>query len=154
MVKKLSKEKKGLAKFVKAVNNIEVKSEEMETLSLKIHEVYANVIKKYLENPAVIQFNYLDNLKGRTKQCKTPEEFAEIVSKDIEIMEAKTEKSRIEEIEFAIAKKVFKDVVQGKGKEFEYGKDLSFKYDDQDVRFVGYFDAEKAKEEVKNTVAS
>ena len=154
MVKKLSKDKKALGKFVKSVNNIEVKSEEMATLSLKIHQVYANVVKKYLANPSVIQFNYLESLKERTKKCKTPEEFAEIVNKDIETMEGKAEKSAIEEIEYLMAKKVFKDVVQGKGKEFEYGKDLSFKYDEQDVRFVGYFDTDKAKEEVKNTVAS
>ena len=154
MVKKLSKEKKALAKLVKAANNMEIKNEEMATLSLKIHEVYANVIKKYLENPSVIQFNYLESLKARTKTCKTALEFGEIVKKDIDIMTAKADKTRIEEIEFAIAKKVFKDVVQGKGKEFEYGKDLSFKYDDQDIRYVGYFDNEKAKEETKNVIAS
>jgi len=154
MVKKLSKEKKALAKFVKAANNIEIKNEEMETLSLKIHEVYAKVIKKYLENTFVIQFNYLESLKARTKTCKTAAEFAEIVSKDIEIMSNKADKTRIEEIEFGIAKKVYRDVVQGKGKEFEYGKDLSFKYDDQDIRYIGYFDQEKAKEEAKNVIAS
>lgn len=154
MVKKLSKDKKSLAKFVKAVNKIEIKSEEMETLSLKIHKVYSDVVQKYLLTQSVIQFNYLENLKERTKKCKSPEEFAEIVEKDIELMENKTEKTRIEEIEYLMAKKVFKDVVQGKGKEFEYGKDLTFKYDDQDIRFAGYFDSEKAKEELKEQKAS
>jgi predicted Holliday junction resolvase-like endonuclease len=154
MVKKISKDKKALAKFVKAVNNLETVNEEMESLSLKVHEVYANVVKKYLSSVPVIQFNYLENLKERTKTCRTIYEFKAIVESDIAMMEAKTEKTRIEEVEYLMAKKVHSDVVLGKGKEFEYGKDLSFKYDDQDIRYLGFFDSEKAKEDLaKNAKA-
>lgn len=149
MVKKLSKDKKALAKFMKSVNEIEIKDEDMERLSLLIHEVYAKVVKKYINLQAVIQFNYLEDLKKRTKNCKTPKEFAKIVESDLTLMELKTNKTAIEQNEYLMAKKVYNDVVLGKGKEFEYGKDLTFKYDDQDIRFAGFFDVDKAQDQLK-----
>ncbi|MFA5196362.1 MAG: hypothetical protein WC401_11245 [Bacteroidales bacterium] len=154
MVKKLSKEKKALAKLVKSINNMETTNEEMEALSLRVHEVYANVLQKYLSSVCVIQFNYLENLKERVKNCKSQQEFKVIVENDIEIMEAKNDKTRIEMIEYGMAKKIYRDVVQGKGKEFEYGHNLLFKYDDQDIRYAGFFDIEKAKEEAKNVLVN
>jgi hypothetical protein len=156
MVKKLSKEKKALANFIKEVNKPTEIDEKMEPVKLRIHQVYSDLIKKYLADTVVIQYNYLENLKARTKKCATPEKFEAVVKGDLAFMEGIVEPTAIEQIEFKMAKKVYKDVVQEKGKEFEYGHDLSFKYDNQDIKYLGFFDLDQAKKEqdAKNVKAS
>ena len=144
-VRKLSKDRQALANLAERANGIEIVDESMAELSLKIHEVYSKVITKYLDTEVVIQFNYLESLKTRSKLFKTKEQFRALVESDLEIMKAKGDKTRIEAIEYLMAKKVYRDVVLGKGKEFEYGQDLRFRYDDQEVRYGGYFDLDAAK---------
>jgi len=143
MSKKLSKKDQALAKFIEATDNIEVTSEEMLTLMLKVHKVYADVLKNYLASKAVIQFNYLENLKKRTALVKTNEDFKAIVESDLMQMKAKKDKSVIEQIEYAICKKIHVDCVLGKGAEFEYGKDVTMKYDNEDIKFAGFFKPEE-----------
>jgi hypothetical protein len=155
MNKKEIKKKRALANFMKEVNNMTVIDEKMESVKLRIHQVYSDLIKKYLADTVVIQYNYLENLKARTKKCSTPEMFESVLKGDLAFMEGIKEPTPIEQIEFKMAKKVYKDVVQGKGKEFEYGHDLSFKYDNQDIKYLGFFDLDKAKkeQEAKNAKA-
>lgn len=142
-MKKLSKKDQALADFIEKADNIEVVSEDMLTMSLKMHKVYADVLHNYLASKPTIQFNYLENLKSRTKDVKSIEEFRTIVESDLAQMKAKNNKSTIEQAEYAICKKVYRDVVQNKGEEFEFGKDVTMKYDNEDIVFKGFFNPEE-----------
>jgi hypothetical protein len=142
MKKKLSKKDQALADFMTATNGMEITSEEMLTLSLKVHKVYADVLKAYLASKPVIQFNYLENLKKRTALIKTTNDFRAIVESDLAIMKSKKDKTIIEQIEYAICKKIYNDAVNGNGEEFEYGKDVTMKYDNEDFTFKGFFNPE------------
>lgn len=141
-MKTLSKKDQALANFMKAADELEVESEEMLTLALKVHKVYAGVLKNYLESKPTIQFNYLENLKKRTAHVKTAEHFAGIVKSDLELMKERKGKTFIENIEYAICKKVYNDVVLGKGEEFQYGQDVTMQYDNEDIKFAGFFKPE------------
>jgi len=143
MGKKLSKKDQALANFIEATDKMEITSEEMLTLALKVHKVYAEVLGNYLASKAVIQFNYLENLKKRTALIKTAADFKAIVESDLAIMKAKKNKSTIEQVEYAICKKMYNDGALGKGEEFEYGKDITMKYDNEDIKFAGYFQPEE-----------
>lgn len=132
---------------MKEVNEQKPIDEKMESVCLRIHQVYSDLIKKYLADKIVIQYNYLENLKARTKKCSTPEMFESVVRGDITFMEGNPERTEIEQMELEMAQQVYSDVVEGNGKEFEYGHDLSFKYDNQDIRYIGFFDAEQARKE-------
>jgi len=137
----MKNEREALLDLTNEANALEVQSEEMVGLGSKMHEVYATVIKKYLSTPAVIQFIYLEDLRKRCENVKTVDEFSTIVESDLNAMAERSHKNngftKTEEIEYRIAKKVYKDVVLGKGKDFKYGK-LEFEYDDQKITFAGF----------------
>jgi len=139
MPKELSNEKKALANLVERINDNEIVNEEMGVLSLRIHKVYSDAIKNYFGSKAVVQFNFLEFLKGFSKNVKSPNDFEKIVADIIEQFKAKETLTWIEQNEYAMAKKVYRDVCLGKGKEFEYGKELKADYDDQEIRFAGFF---------------
>jgi hypothetical protein len=147
MKTKSTRKKRILANFMKEANKQQEINPKMESVCLRIHQVYSDLIKKYLADPVVIQYNYLENLKARTKKCATPEEFESVVRADIEIMTHIEQRTAIEDMELEMAQKVYADVVEEKGLEFEYGHDLSFKYDNQDIKYLGFFDLDEIKKE-------
>jgi len=137
----VSEEKKKLVDVIDKINKIEIKDEAMADMSLKIGKVYKDVIKKYFNCIPVIQLNYLEDLKKRTKTVKTPDEFKDILENDLYVMQNRQNPSKYEQIEFLIAKKVHRDVVQGKGKNNDFS-DIHADYDGQDIKFGGFFSEE------------
>lgn len=147
----MNKENKALANLVEKANSLKIENDEMETLSLKIGELYHNTLKKYFDCEPVIQFNYLEDLKKRTASVKSLAEFKEIVGKDIETMETRRSENgkltKIEETEYRIAKKVWRDVCLGRGKDHDFS-DIKVNYDDQEIRFAGFFSPEELQKKV------
>lgn len=150
-MKELKKENKVLAEFVKQANDLEIVNEDMASISLKIGEVYTNAIKKYFAADAVIQFNYLEDLKTRSAKVKTAEEFKEIVQSDLKAMKQRLldngNLTKIEDAEYRMARKVWNDVCLGKGKDHDFS-DIKINYDDQEIRFAGFFSPDELKKKV------
>jgi hypothetical protein len=142
MQTKLSKDKQVVADFFKAVDEIEIINEPMAEVGGRVHKVYRDVLEEYLASPAVIQFNFLEYLKRESKDFATPKEFGDKVRELMKIMKAKKEKSRTELIEFKILKRIYNDVVLAKGDIFDYGKEVHARYDNEDIKFLGFFNPE------------
>ena len=147
----LKRENKVLAEFAKQANELEIVNEDMASISLKIGEVYYNTVQKYFASEVVIQFNYLEDLKKRTENVKTTEEFKAIVESDLKLMKRRLldngKLTKIEDAEYRMARKVWNDVCLGKGKDHDFS-DIKINYDDQEIRFAGFFSPEELKKKV------
>ena len=142
MQTKLSKEKQVLANFAKAVDEIEIINEPLAELGGRVHKVYSDVLHQYLSSPAVIQFNFLEYLKKETKDITTPQEFGDKISALLKQIKAKKDKTPTELIEHKILKRIYNDVVLAKGEIFDYGKEVHANYDNEDIKFLGFFNPE------------
>ena len=142
MQTKLSKKNQVTADFFKAVDDIEIINEQMAEVGGRVHKVYRDVLEEYLASPAVIQFNFLELLKRESKNFSTPQEFGDKVREYLKMMKDKKEKTRTELIEFKILKRIYNDVVLAKGDVFEYGKEVHARYDNEDIKFLGFFNPE------------
>ena len=142
MKKELSKKQQVTADFFKAIDEIEIINEPMAEVGGRVHKVYRDVLDEYLSTRVVIQFNFLEYLKTYTKDCKTPVEFKEKVIALLNQMKEKKDKTPTEIIEHKMLKRIYNDVVLAKGEIFEYGKDITAKYDNEDIKFLGFFNPE------------
>lgn len=144
------KEKKALADVVERANELEIVNEGMASISLKIGEVYHNIVKKYFATEVVIQFNYLEDLKKRTANVNTPEDFKAIVERDLKEMKRRAAEkplTKIESAEYRMACKVYNDVCLGKGKDHDFSN-IKINYDDQEIKFAGFFSPEELKKKI------
>lgn len=113
--------------------------EEFVKMSLRMKKIQDDVLNDYFSTPAVIRFNYLEHIRTITKERKvsTLDEFTQVMEKEIQIMKeaAKVRAfTKIEKLEFRLAKKIVQDVILGQGEEFSFGKDLIYHYDDQEIK--------------------
>jgi hypothetical protein len=118
-------------------NMNEFQKEEFISMQLKMRKIQDDVLNKYFTNPATIQWNVLESIRGVASSCSTLEQFKSVLDKNIEnitntMMERKL--TYIEEVEYRFIKKIYRDVIVGKGKEFSADKDLIFQYDQHEIK--------------------
>lgn len=119
----------------KVVMSEEEKESFMQML-MKTKQIYNTVLQEYFAQPAVVRLIYMENrFRPLTKEIKSIEELKEFMAKEIEMMKSKQNMTNIEKIEFRLAKKIYRDVVDGKGNEFDIMKPLSYNYDGQIKEF-------------------
>lgn len=141
---------------VKELSVDELEQEKLESfmqMLMKTKEVYNRILQEYFKTPAVIRMIYMDHFKVMTKEVKNVEELKAIMEKELALMRAKADLTPIEKIEFRLAKKIYKDVVEGKGLEFDLSKPLSYSYDGQVTDFeditMGFKDSLEDKKNVQ-----
>jgi len=135
----------------------EVSAEKVESdlqMLLKMKEIYNNILQEYFRTPACIRLIYIENrFKPMTKGVTSIEELKDLMSKELEMMKAKPNLTPIEKIEYRLAKKIYRDVVDGFGKEYDIRKPLTYAYDDQVKEFediqMGFEGYLKKQEEEK-----
>ena len=126
VVKELSEEEKK--------ENAE-KVESFMQMLMKTKEVYNQVLQDYFNTAAVVRLIYIEHFKAITKNVHNIEELKVIMDKELALMQEKTDLTRIERIEYRLAKKIYRDVIEGKGAEFDIEKPLSYNYDGQIKEF-------------------
>ena len=128
------KEEKILTSVAKATfESVELPEEQYDMIQ-KINKIYHDTLKKYMETKEVVEFNFLEFLKIQTVGISTKEEFKSLMLTIIETIKTKEKRTQIENYELSLARKIYRDVVLGQGKNFEYDK-LEVDYDGQKVEF-------------------
>lgn len=126
---------------------IVVSEEERESfmqMLMKTKQIYDTVLQDYFNQPAVVRLIYMENrFRPLTKGIKSIEELKVFMEQELEMMKSKTNMSNIEKIEYRLAKKIYRDVVEGKGNEYDIRKPLSYNYDGQKIEFADIKMAEK-----------
>jgi len=108
--------------------------EEWVQMQLRMRKVQDDVLTEYFQTPAVARHNYLMGLKGKVSSITELEDFKKLLENELEKMKNKKDKfTKIERIEYRFCKKIYNDVVLGKGLEFDFNKDMIYNYDDQEI---------------------
>lgn len=120
----------------KQLNETVDMTEELYELKGRINLVYLDVLDKYMNTKAVVEFNFLEFLKGQTKNIDTREKFEILMANIISDMEKIEPKTTVLKWELKLAKRVYNDVALAKGKLFQFQNEkVKVKYDGQDVEF-------------------
>ena len=122
---------------MKTVENEEKfnENEELLHMSLQMRKIQDDVLNRYFTNSDVIKMNYLEHIKAHTKQITSKEEFKDWLESEMKRMKSKGSKfTHIERIEYRMIRKVYEDVIENKGEEFSFGKDLVYQYDDNEIK--------------------
>jgi len=122
---------------MKTVENEEKfnENEELLHMSLQMRKIQDDVLNRYFTNSDVIKMNYLEHIKAHTKQITSKEEFKDWLESEMKRMKSKGSKfTHIERIEYRMIRKVYEDVIEDKGEEFSFGKDLVYQYDDNEIK--------------------
>jgi hypothetical protein len=110
-------------------------NEELLHMSLQMRKIQDDVLNRYFTNSDVIKMNYLEHIKAHTKQITSKEEFKDWLESEMKRMKSKGSKfTHIERIEYRMIRKVYEDVIEDKGEEFSFGKDLVYQYDDNEIK--------------------
>lgn len=113
--------------------SIEMPEEQYDMIQ-KMNTIYHETLQKYMNSKAVVEFNFLEFLKTQTKGITTKKEFESVMMTIIETMQTKPNRSKTENYEYSLARKIYKNVVLGQGKNYEYDK-IEVDYDGQKVEF-------------------
>lgn len=114
----------------------EEQKESFMQMIMKTKEIYNNVLQEYFSTPAVVRLIYMENrFRLLTKEIKSIDELKDFMIKELDMMRSKENMTRIEIIEYRLAKKIYRDVIEGKGKEIDFNKPLSYNYDEQKMEF-------------------
>jgi hypothetical protein len=126
--------------FARELSEEEVKEHEEQVESfmqmlMKTKEIYNQCLQDYFNTAAVVRLIYIEHFKSMTKDVKSIDELKVIMDKELEMMKTKPDLTRIEKIEYRLARKIYYDVVEGKGLEYDIEKPLSYNYDGQIKEF-------------------
>ena len=119
-------------------------------MSLRMKYIQDTVLDEYFSTPAIVRFNYLEHLRQHTKKFSTLEQFKEFLEQEREMMKNVGRAfTKIERIEYRFLNKIYKDVILKQGQEFELGKKLEYKYDEQNIVVdpITFKEEEEEKEE-------
>ena len=117
------------------VKDHEEKVESFMQMLMKTKEIYNQCLQDYFNTAAVVRLIYMEHFKLMTKDVKSIDELKAIMDKELEMMKTKPDLTRIEKIEYRLARKIYHDVVEGKGLEYDIEKPLSYNYDGQIKEF-------------------
>jgi hypothetical protein len=123
-------------------DEVEMTKDEFEKTA-RLNFVYKEVLEKYMQTKAVVEFNLMVEIEKVALSCKTLDEFGEYLNKAIQELTSKTP-TRIEKIELQLIKRIYRDVVKGKGQLYD-GNKIATYYDGQKVEFsaITFDDLEK-----------
>jgi len=120
----------------KQINETVDMTEELYEMKGRINLVYLDVLDKYMNTKAVVEFNFLEFLKAQTKNIDTREKFETLMATIISEMEEVEPKTTVLKWELKLAKRVYNDVALAKGKLFQFQNEkIKVKYDGQDVEY-------------------
>lgn len=126
-------EEKVLTAVAKATfENVEMPEEQYDMIQ-KINKIYHDTLQKYMNAKVVVEFNFLEFLKTQTVGITTKKEFESVLLTIIETMKQKN-RSQTENYEYALARKIYRDVVKGQGQNYELDK-IKVDFDGQPVEF-------------------
>ena len=126
----LTKEEYEAAEVVAKFND----NEELKHMALQMRKIQDDVLNRYFTNPDVIKFNFLEHIKAHSVNITSKEEFKTWLEEERNRMKAKGDKfTKIERIEFRMLNKIYKDIIDNEGQEFDFGRDLVYQYDDQEI---------------------
>lgn len=110
-------------------------NEELLHMSLQMRKIQDDVLNRYFNNSDVIKMNYLEHIRNHTRGLSSKEEFKYWLEAEMRRMKSKKGKfTHIERIEYRMINKVYKDVINDEGLEFDFGKDLVYQYDDKEIK--------------------
>lgn len=110
-------------------------NEELTHMALQMRKIQDDVLNRYFTNSDVIKMNFLEHIKAHSKDINSKNEFKEWLESEKERMKAKGEKfTRIERIEYRMLNKVYRDIINDEGEEFDFGKDLVYQYDETEIK--------------------
>jgi len=110
-------------------------NEEIIHMTLQMRKIQDDVLNRYFSNPDVIKMNYLEHIRAHTNEIHSKADLKEWIENEKARMKEKGEKfTRIERIEYRMLNKVYKDIIEDQGEEFDFGRDLVYQYDDMEIK--------------------
>jgi len=108
--------------------------EEYLQMCMRMKKVQDDVLTEYFMTPAIIRYNVLENMKVFTKEISNLAEFKEFLQDQLaEMKETYSKFTRIERIEYRFIKKIYRDVVEKEGLEFNLDEKMIYNYDDNEI---------------------
>ena len=110
------------------------KNEDWIQMSMRMKKIQDDVLTEYFMTPAIIRYNVLESMKEFTAEISTLEQFKIFLEDQLEEMKKSYHKfTRIERIEYRFIKKIYRDVVEKQGDEFNLDEKLVYRYDQNEI---------------------
>jgi|AntAceMinimDraft_18_1070375.scaffolds.fasta_scaffold01805_6 predicted nuclease with TOPRIM domain len=111
-----------------------VKREDYLQMCMRMKKVQDDVLTEYFMTPSIIRYNVLENMKHFTKEISTLPQFKIFLEDELAKMKKTYNKfTRIERIEYRFIKKIYRDVVEKQGEEFNTTEKLIYNYDQNEI---------------------